>query len=153
MHDMSRAAALGRLASAILFAEAATVAVLRFLTFVYSVARTAYAPDRMRLGLDVIALWVGVTVAVAGALLGAAVASRRHPGRAWAGAGTGGRIGLGLAWIANAVVVAWAIDGLARGRPGAEGAIAWLVAALAACVVLAAAVIDVARSRTSTRRT
>jgi hypothetical protein len=139
-------------AAAVLFTEAATVATLRFLTLVYSVARTGYAPDRAHLGGTVIALWVGVTIAVTGVLVGAAVASRRHPGRAWAGARIGGRLCLILAWALNAALAGWAIVGIARDHRNVVGTVAWLVAALAAGVVLAAATIDVAASRRSARR-
>lgn len=137
----------GRLVGAILIAEGAVVAILRFLALVYVVASEAYSADRFRTPLPEFAPWVLITAAVCFVLVWAGSFLRRTPEGAWRAVGPAARIDLVAACLLNVGALGWAASGLARSPSTVEASMSWIALGATSLLAIVGLVRDAAHRR------
>lgn len=143
----TKAERVGRLVGALLVAEGALFAIVRFLALVYVVAREAYSADRFRTPLPDFLPWVVITVAVSFVLVWAGSFLRRNPAGAWREIGPPAQLDLLAAGFFNFVALYAGVSGLVQSPSSIEAALTWVVLGLTSFFVIVGLVLDARRGR------
>lgn len=139
---------------ALLIAEGALVAAVRFFQLVYVVAGEAERSDRSRIPLPRLLPWLLATGVIVAILVGAGARFRRDPSGAWRGSRLVSRAMVVLAGLLNAVALARAVGALVRGPGTSEGLITAIIIAIASLSIIVGIVWDAAgRHRRAEDRT